>query len=540
MIKKPLYDNKRSYALVSVVLFGLIFIRYCYYGFTYYYQLDDYIQYHNYTAYGDGAWAQIKALGMLSARPLAGICDLFIWAGLYSRMLIAVAVISALYAASAGLLHRVFEKHFGTGYLFFVVYALLPLGFEGTYWVSASSRIVVGLFFAALSALFFDTWCDSGKKSWLWLFAGFQLIAFCFYEQILLFSCALTLVLMLCHIRRPGRVRARWGLLMAANGLIYIIFTKLAPSGAYGDRAALYLPWQEGYLEHCFIPAKRQIGQVLLDGNVGTLIKGLPRGLKLMASEPNFIYILFMLALCFSFFMLAKRASRESIRFFAELFAGLFLAVAPLVIFFVLKSPWFGVRNIVPAFCGLALMADALFDFFFGRFKKGGVVCAGFASALALICCICAVSELHDYRETTQADTHIARSAAEAVKDISFSDDTHVWLFNVEPSYVTDSVFLYHEHGAGVTSSTWAMTGAVRALGGKEDIPDFVPISVPYTIDMSLMNLKNIRPFWYDGSGFIPAIFQNSAQGNLNIVTSSGRVLATITANGSTGYLELS
>ena len=38
-------------AAAFLIIFGLIFIRFCCYGLTYFPQLDDYIQLHNYTAY---------------------------------------------------------------------------------------------------------------------------------------------------------------------------------------------------------------------------------------------------------------------------------------------------------------------------------------------------------------------------------------------------------------------------------------------------------------------------------------------------------
>ena len=82
----------------------------------------------------------------------------------------AVALISAMYAASACLFRRVWGEYFGTGYLFLVVYALLPLGVEGTYWISASNRVVPSLFFVALAMYLFQKWCRTGRARWLPLY----------------------------------------------------------------------------------------------------------------------------------------------------------------------------------------------------------------------------------------------------------------------------------------------------------------------------------------------------------------------------------
>ncbi|MDR1131345.1 MAG: hypothetical protein LBL15_02885, partial [Oscillospiraceae bacterium] len=371
MIKRNTAAEKRTYFFLFFVLFGLIFARYCYYGFRYFPQLDDYIQYHNYAAYGGGFGTLVKRLGLLSSRPLAGLLDYFVWTRFYGCMIAAVAVISAMYASSAVFFHRVFSKHFGTGQLFFIIYALLPLGFEGTYWLSASSRIVAGLFFTSLSFLFFDNWCGKGARRALVPFIVFQLAAFCLYEQLVLLSGALTLLVMLLHLKQPGIKRAAWGSFMFVNAAVYLAATKLAPAGVYGERTAFFLPWQAGYLESGFLPAGWQIVQVFSEGVLSTSGRGLIRGIKLLAAEPNALWVLAVLLLCFALYFFTVRTKRTGMRFFAELIAGLFLALAPLSLFFVLEGPWFSLRNTVTSFCGLALVCDALFDLVFGRLRIG-------------------------------------------------------------------------------------------------------------------------------------------------------------------------
>ena len=144
-------SHRRAYCTAFLVLFALIFVRYCCFGLEYYPQLDDYIQYHNYTAYHSDLPAFIQTLGLLSSRPLAGLADLYLWAPFFPRMIWAVAILSALYAGTACLLKAVLSRFFHVDWVFLVLFALCPLGFEGTYWVSASSRILCGLFLSALS-----------------------------------------------------------------------------------------------------------------------------------------------------------------------------------------------------------------------------------------------------------------------------------------------------------------------------------------------------------------------------------------------------
>ncbi|MFB0919879.1 MAG: hypothetical protein QMB62_03210 [Oscillospiraceae bacterium] len=532
MIKKNAHFERRDYIFLFLIMFGLIFVRYCYYGFNYFYQLDDYIQYHNYLAYYDDKWALIKSLGMLSARPLAGLCDLFIWSRFYGCMIAAVAVISAMYAASAVFLHKVFSKHFGTGYLFFVIFALLPLCFEGSYWVSASSRIVVGMFFASLSAYYFDLWCGEGRKRNLIIFAALQFIAFCFYEQVVLFSGALTLVIMLLNVKGRGRSRATWGFFMFANAAVYLIITELMPTGVYGERATLFLPWQDKYYSEVFIPLLKQLREVFISGSGATLGKGLLRGLKLLISEPNALYVLVVPALCFAFYLLVKESRRDNISFFAELFSGLLLTLAPLVLFFILKSPWFGMRNALTSFCGLALIFDALFDLIFGRLKSGKAAENVIVAALALLCCIASVSELHDYRETTLADTKIASAAGEAFRDENFKESDKVWLINVDPSYVTDGNLYYHEHDSGVTSSSWSIVGAISAINDMKVVPNVLPMTKEKPYIMKKSEIEKVMAFWYNGEDCVPVTFKDAESKDAytwKIVDSSGKVLGELT-----------
>lgn len=529
------FDNK-TYLAAFFLLFGLIFVRYCYFGLEYYLQLDDYIQYHNFTAYNPDLPALIERLGLLSSRPLAGLADIYIWSRFYGCMIAAVAIISAMYAASGIFLHKVFSGRFGTGWLFFVVYALLPLGFEGSYWLSASTRIVVGLFFASASLLCFEQWCVRGKKTQLAAFALLQLISFCFYEQIVLFSGAATLVIMLCEAK-PRNRRALWGFLMFLNAAIYLIATKLAPAGINAARSELYFPWQEGYFELLFKPLNTQLTDAFLGGAVATCGRGLLRGFKIIISEPNFLYILLVLALCAGLYFLAARVRRENVKIVPELLAGLFLALAPVLVFYVLKAPWFGFRNTLTSFCGLALVADALFDLLFGRLKKGAVVQAVLVSVLALLCCVASVSELGDYRTTYLADSAIGSAASDALDETDLTDGGTLLFLNVDASYVPDANIYFHEHGYGATSSDWAFTGLVTAIRDTGELPYLTPVSVHRVYPGTSGQLDRAKAFLLVGDSFHRVLL--TPEGDDRLISSSGQSLGRLRAVTNGYMLEL-
>ena len=189
-----------------LAIFLLLMARACAFGVQYWPQLDDYIQYHNY-ALSESFWELQTSMGLLASRPLAGLADYFIWGSMYDYMILGVAMISLALAVSAVLLKRQLSRYFSIGPLFLVVMTLLPLGVEGTYWMSASTRVVCGLLMAVLAAEAFLRWMDTGRWYWALSFLFLQLLPYGFYEQSGVFSVALIVGMAILEVIRDWR---RW------------------------------------------------------------------------------------------------------------------------------------------------------------------------------------------------------------------------------------------------------------------------------------------------------------------------------------------
>ena len=132
-------SNRKTLLALLVVLAGLLVLRYCAFGLSYYPQLDDYIQYCNYRQSTEPFWEMALRVGLLASRPLANIADYFIWSPLFDHMLVGVALVCVLYVACVGMMWSLLRRHFPVGPVFPVVMTLLPLGMEGLYWMSAST-----------------------------------------------------------------------------------------------------------------------------------------------------------------------------------------------------------------------------------------------------------------------------------------------------------------------------------------------------------------------------------------------------------------
>lgn len=525
--------------LVFALIFALVLLRFCYYGFTYYPQLDDYIQLHNQSAYYS-AKAVILDMGLLSSRPLASVMDYFFWSHFWSFLMAAVALISAMYAASACLFRRVWGEYFGIGYLFLVVYALLPLGMEGTYWISASNRVVPSLFFVALAMYLFQKWCRTGKALWLPLYFVAQLISFCFYEQGLVLSVTGVLLVGIIEFFRGNRSRSLFSLLTFVNAGVYFAFTGYfsTSTGQLGSRLRLTLPWQEGW-DKVFLSAAGQTGESFLIGGYKTLVDGFRRGLACIAEDFSLLWVLVLVLLCAALFLFARRFTAERPAGEAALprrwalLVGFLMALAPVTLFFVLSSPSVALRNTVFSFCGIALFLDAAWSMLLTRCPARGLITGAVCAVCAAVFSVAAVSELHDYRATTQADQRAARAITAAVE----GDEGAIAVLNLEPNYLSEQNFLYHEHIHGATESAWALAGLLSWAADTPAFPAATPVPMGGRYTGSLTEFGAL--LWYDHkTGTVQSVMAVPAgEGVYEIQTAGGDTLAAAQEENGAGRL---
>ena len=103
-------SNRKTLLALLVVLAGLLVLRYCAFGLSYYPQLDDYIQYCNYRQSTEPFWEMALRVGLLASRPLANIADYFIWSPLFDHMLVGVALVCVLYVACVGMVWSLLRR----------------------------------------------------------------------------------------------------------------------------------------------------------------------------------------------------------------------------------------------------------------------------------------------------------------------------------------------------------------------------------------------------------------------------------------------
>lgn len=523
-------------------------LRFLYYGFRYFPQLDDYIQYDKYARFAP-LGEMIERLGLLASRPLAGVADIAVWSHFWGDgMIVAVLLIGALWTASALLFRRVFDRLFGCSSLFCVLYLLLPLTFEGTYWLSAATRVVCGMFFCALSLWRYLRFIEGGRWPYAVGFAAAQLAAFGFYEQTLALAGGAALGMLLLYLpRRRFRGRALWGLLTLVNLAVYFTFTGFNSTGSLAERMQLVLPWQEGYFTVFLPELLGQMRSAFLGGGWYTLSRGFVRGVKLITDGGWWYLTLFLLvALGIAAFCLTPagangRATRRIGAGWAGFAFAALCVIAAISPFFVVGNPWFSLRNTVPALAGLALLTDCALRTLFGRHARWAQQAAAIAACLlTLVCGIASVSELHDYRATYDNDQAVLTALAEELD----GTEGRIGVLGLNPSYLDEQNSFYHEHIHGVTESYWAIQGALWAM--CDDVPNVYPLatdSYPYYVGWN-RELKRIGAFdslwWWDHATatLTPLTAAGSDETGWTLTAPDGTVMARVWEHEGAGYIE--
>lgn len=476
---KAFYQNP---LLQGYLMFFLIFIRYIFYEFAYYPQLDDFIQHHNYIRYeqytGNDLSILLDAVGIFSFRPLAGLMDITLWSVLFDQMIFGLMLIALLHAFSGILFYRLLGQFFSVTPLFLVIYSLLPLGYEGTYWMSASTRVVVGLFFVSASAWYFHLFCLDGKKRYYLGFLSLQILSFGFYEQSILLSLTLTIMLMGYHFFYHQK-RSVAGLSFLLSLAVFFAVTTGATSSHITEHRTKLGIFQENYWSELLPRLWEQLEQSYLEAGWHTLVTGFSRGIEILVQEEGYLYLMVSLLLCGALLLVPSPQfwanhprNRHYYHPFVGFIVGFLLFLAPLSIFFILDNPWFSLRGTVTTFVGLALMVESLL---------GGLPPLSrriFAVALALACMVASVSEITDYRDTYHHDYKAVESLYPYIKELD--TQTKVGVIGLEQSYLPEQNYYFHDHVIGCTSSDWAFIGrmteyADQILASIMPIPEATP-----------------------------------------------------------------
>lgn len=460
-IKGSGFEKRREVMFFCALLLCYI-TRYAAYGFEYYPLLDDYIQYYWYANMPDTLNSVFLGIGTISTRPLAGISDVYFWTGLFASGGAAVLLSGSLISVLAiYFLRRVLEgMSISVGAVFYAVLLFFPIVFETQYWLSASSRIMVGIFFAALALVMLERHTRHGGGWRLALFWLLNLCSMCFYEQVLIFS----FLLCVAYIYRTGQKRSTYIVPCVNVCIVALYYLAFKDVGALGGRTKILLtPEIFSHIEYMI----NELGNVLADCFVGLNANGFVRGLAVLKDK-------LWLGLCILVFsaalaLLDKRMKKHKRNDWFVYLLSLVLMLAPLALLFITQDAALPYRTVYVSLIGMAILLDRVLSLVPVGERAGRV--------LVLVCIFClsvaCVSEMTDYRTTSLIDKKICTGIVRELDEKTISGEGECYLVGAKRAY-TETNTQRGEHIISVTSSDWALTGAVRYyLGGyvKRIIP---------------------------------------------------------------------
>ena len=260
-----------------VFCFLLGLFRFSAFGFSYYPLLDDFLQYGVYPRLAD-VWNTVLAggAGTVYVRPFAALGDVYIWGRFWGSLGTALVILCALYAASALLFCSAARKAgLPLSPWFLLFYLFLPLNLEGTYWISASSRVVTALFFSACGLWTLLMFLRSRGKRWFALYLISSLLACGYYEQVLAVYVTAN-ILVLIKEKRYFLMAVPVSFLLL-TGILYVTLGKIGANSGRMETVAL-----AEVLPHARI-VLTEWKELLLIQAPRVLINGFPRGLSAAA-----------------------------------------------------------------------------------------------------------------------------------------------------------------------------------------------------------------------------------------------------------------
>lgn len=439
-------------------------------GITYFPILDDYIQYGSYPLFDlKYVYAHI---GTISSRPVASLLDPVFWGCFWQHMWIALFVMTLLYFVTCLLLDRLLTKEgIKITPVLYSIFLLLPITFEGTYWISASSRIVVGMLFAVLAAWGLKQFLETNKKRLLPAYGLLCLLSFGFYESVMVFSALLQLFVLVRYVKEKKAYQKLWLMVVPAFFAIamFVYYRLMANVGALSGRAAGF---SLDNLGEKFSSLLAQFGYIFSAGLMRTTVVGFFDGLSALVASP-------LWGLCIGAAIVGVSAccafcsKKHRLHAKASLCVpfGLALTLLPLIPHMLVQDVWLTYRSVALCIPGLCiLLAPLAARLLHNRYARMATV-----FFMVFVFSIGCVNEVQTYKKVNTLDNYLLTEVIAHLDEDVLAGKKDTVLVLPQEIFVPQTSY-YKDHVKSVFAADWSLTGAVRAKVRSNNISSITPV----------------------------------------------------------------
>lgn len=433
----------------------VIFVSSCFVVFIYLLRLlypykpflDDYIQYGVYSLYPNPIKDIFVNAGTFTTRPLANLFDIALFSHFGDILYIPYIFLSLMYLGFVLVLRRVLLKtDIELGMLYMIVSLLCPLNIEGTVWVSAATRIVPGLLIGSASSLILF-----GKKSF-WRYLLFwigNLSSLLFYEQSAVF--VFLLIFLISYRQKCFLPALIAGINCLCVAAFYLAFREY---GVFSYRMSLLsAPDLSCFLVRLTQCLRAAFFTLMQSGSIYVLPFAIVMGLYAAVHTHS------------------VRISNQKL-IFGSLVAV--LSLLPIALVGDYNIPF---RCLVVPLVGVSILIDCI-----SMPRVSKVV----AIILVTVFVSSSFVQFHRLDLSTEADKALLSDIASVAKQ---NKDKSISLYGAK-SYYDHTAPNHAESIAAITSSDWAVTGAVRNILSA---PHFPMIKLNSSADIKIYLTPNAK-----------------------------------------------
>ncbi len=444
-------------------LFLLYLTRYILVGFKYGPILDDYIQYFWYPNAYENIGDVFLGIGTITTRPLAAISDIYFWSYFFLNPVILTFMLSrASFFAVYFLANTLEQMRIKVGALFYIILLFIPLCIESQYWLSASSRVIVGVLTAGFSMRFFSFYKKKKNVFLLILFCVLQFASMCFYEQASIFS----FILCIAYFYRTKEKRDMYLIPIVNACIITIYYLIFKNTGSFAQRFEIILP-QEIISRLVFV--LKELYNVIIEGVFVMNVKSFLRSCTILKAMPWLFAAILGMAFIVSALYEKRSDNKNNKQRFAFLF-GFCVIVFSLLPVFIIRASYLSYRMAFIPLIGVAIIASQIFNRCNMTQNKKRIVIFLLSFVLSVSC----VSEINDYKKTSDTDKLICTNIISNLDEGVLSGERECYVL-CKKNVFTSLNSRHAEHILSVASSDWALTGAVRYYA-KRNVKRIIPV----------------------------------------------------------------